>query len=282
MSILRIKDENGNLIEIPAIKGDKGDKGDKGERGEKGEKGDTGTVDLTDYVKNTDYGSQTVSGLCRGNVYMGTYVGVNGTITISAASETEIGEKTNAYKPIVPTTLDYAVKTGLTNSAEEWTDGDKEAVRILLGLEKTNLFTDSYFEDYLNTWLHDGGLNNYESSYQSAAGTYFSGTGTMYQVIDASKISGKRVTLHFDTLQIRNHMEESMGEGDGITEVKLVNVGAGTIATFNVEKKMLYTNLDLVVTMPNYSGIPSANIGIYFGCGGSESETLINGLKLLV
>lgn len=28
MAILRVKDENGNIIEIPAIKGDKGDKGD--------------------------------------------------------------------------------------------------------------------------------------------------------------------------------------------------------------------------------------------------------------
>lgn len=31
MSILRVKDENGNIIEIPVIKGDKGEKGDKGD-----------------------------------------------------------------------------------------------------------------------------------------------------------------------------------------------------------------------------------------------------------
>ena len=30
MAILRVRDEKGNVIEIPAIKGDKGDKGDKG------------------------------------------------------------------------------------------------------------------------------------------------------------------------------------------------------------------------------------------------------------
>lgn len=32
-AILRVKDENGNIVSIPAIKGDKGEKGDKGDRG---------------------------------------------------------------------------------------------------------------------------------------------------------------------------------------------------------------------------------------------------------
>ena len=33
MSILRVKDDKGNIIPIPAIKGDKGDKGDRGDTG---------------------------------------------------------------------------------------------------------------------------------------------------------------------------------------------------------------------------------------------------------
>ena len=44
-AILRVKDENGNWIEIPAIQGEKGDRGERGERGEKGEKGDTPSLD---------------------------------------------------------------------------------------------------------------------------------------------------------------------------------------------------------------------------------------------
>lgn len=44
-AILRVKDENGNIVSIPAIKGDKGEKGDPGEKGEKGERGAPGTVD---------------------------------------------------------------------------------------------------------------------------------------------------------------------------------------------------------------------------------------------
>lgn len=39
MAILKIKDADGNVQEILAIKGEKGDKGDKGEKGEKGDNG---------------------------------------------------------------------------------------------------------------------------------------------------------------------------------------------------------------------------------------------------
>ena len=54
-AILRVKDENGNWIEIPAIQGEKGERGDRGERGEKGEKGDTPSLDgyaTEQYVDN--------------------------------------------------------------------------------------------------------------------------------------------------------------------------------------------------------------------------------------
>lgn len=42
MAILRVKDRDGNITEILAIKGDKGEKGDKGDRG------DTYTLTATD------------------------------------------------------------------------------------------------------------------------------------------------------------------------------------------------------------------------------------------
>ncbi len=42
MSILKVKDENGNIIEIPVIKGPKGDKGDTGPQGPKGDTGEQG------------------------------------------------------------------------------------------------------------------------------------------------------------------------------------------------------------------------------------------------
>ena len=41
-AILKVKDKDGNVHSIPAIKGDKGDKGDTGETGPKGDTGATG------------------------------------------------------------------------------------------------------------------------------------------------------------------------------------------------------------------------------------------------
>ena len=41
-AILKLRDENGNVYEVPALVGKKGDKGDKGDKGEKGAKGDPG------------------------------------------------------------------------------------------------------------------------------------------------------------------------------------------------------------------------------------------------
>ena len=41
-NVLRVKDIDGNLIDIPQIKGDKGKQGDKGDKGDKGNKGDKG------------------------------------------------------------------------------------------------------------------------------------------------------------------------------------------------------------------------------------------------
>lgn len=66
-------------------------------------------VDLTDYVKKTDYGSQSVAGLCKGNSNYGAIIGSGGIISIQSANETEIDTKTQNHKPIVPSNLDYAV-----------------------------------------------------------------------------------------------------------------------------------------------------------------------------
>ena len=44
MTILRVKDENGNIIPIPAIKGDKGDPGTPGKDGKDGAPGKDGSI----------------------------------------------------------------------------------------------------------------------------------------------------------------------------------------------------------------------------------------------
>lgn len=42
MSVIKIRNELGQFVDIPALQGEKGDKGDKGDTGPQGPKGDTG------------------------------------------------------------------------------------------------------------------------------------------------------------------------------------------------------------------------------------------------
>ena len=66
-------------------------------------------IDLTDYVKNTDYGSNTKVGLVKGRADFGIFVNEsNGQMSIVNADRTHI-DKRIGYIPITPQILDYAV-----------------------------------------------------------------------------------------------------------------------------------------------------------------------------
>lgn len=71
---------------------------------------ETQKVDLTDYVKNTDYATSNKGGVIKASPTYGLSISSSsGQLFISKATNTEINEKTNNYKPIVPANLDYAV-----------------------------------------------------------------------------------------------------------------------------------------------------------------------------
>lgn len=94
-------------------------------------------VNLDEYVKKTDYptGEGATAGVVRvrNNNYCGLTVNDKGELAIYSADEKNIDAKSNYYKPIVPKHLDYAVKSGLTANALEWTDDEKAAARGLIG-----------------------------------------------------------------------------------------------------------------------------------------------------
>ena len=68
-------------------------------------------VDLTNYVKNTDYATANNVGLVKANGSSGISVNSAGGIGVVKATDTEIDAKSNSYKPIVPANLEYAVKS---------------------------------------------------------------------------------------------------------------------------------------------------------------------------
>lgn len=102
---------------------------------------ETQKVNLTDYVKNTDYGSNNKAGLARGNPTYGTYINPDtGVISIVAVPENQLKNKASGYMPLVSKQIDSIVKIGLTTNQEELTEEEKASAQNWLGI--TELFGD--------------------------------------------------------------------------------------------------------------------------------------------
>lgn len=92
--------------------------------------------DLSDYVKFTDYGNNTdTAGVSRGGNY-GFRISGAGVGYVQKASNAQVIGKENAYCPIVPYTLDLAVKTSISTNEIELTDEEKETAHNWLGIDE--------------------------------------------------------------------------------------------------------------------------------------------------
>ena len=113
-------------------------------------------IDLTDYVKKTDYAVDNGNaGIVKtAGVSYGIQTGANGLIFVKAASRYEIEQKTALYKPITPDNLDYAVKVGMTTNTIVLTAEEKAAAQAWLGV--TDLVGDiSSALDELHTYAQN-------------------------------------------------------------------------------------------------------------------------------
>lgn len=89
-------------------------------------------VDLSGYVKNTDYASSEKAGIVK--VISNQGIEMDGeVISISPANRQTIDEKASYKMPIVPAHLDYAVMKALSDSKYAWTEEEKSNSRNLLG-----------------------------------------------------------------------------------------------------------------------------------------------------
>ncbi len=119
---------------------------------------ETQKVDLTDYVKNTDYAKDGVKhGVVMPNYNLGTTIDKNGVLSIRSAPKILIDSKQNSYCPIVPSTIDYAFKVAATTNTEEWTEEDKQKARALFGI-KDDLITYGTEDIGVDAPLEDGKL----------------------------------------------------------------------------------------------------------------------------
>ena len=83
-------------------------------------------IDSTLFVKFTDYASSGKAGVVKTQAFFGVNTNqASGNLEIAPAEQKDILAKTNAYKPIVSTTNDYAVKVGITTNTETLTAEEK-------------------------------------------------------------------------------------------------------------------------------------------------------------
>ena len=92
-------------------------------------------VDLTDYVKNTDYATSDTAGIVKVLRSNGLTVDSEGRIMTDGAGRAEIAAKQNYKNPIMPSNLDYAVKVGITTNTETLTDEEKAQAQSWLGVD---------------------------------------------------------------------------------------------------------------------------------------------------
>lgn len=72
---------------------------------------ETQKVDLDEYVKNTDYAGVGKTGVVAVSGSFGVLTSSDGRLYLVKASNTDIDNKTDNYRPIVPSNLDYAVQS---------------------------------------------------------------------------------------------------------------------------------------------------------------------------
>lgn len=97
-------------------------------------------VDLSEYVKNTDYAGKNKVGLVQVSGVNGLNIFGNGVLAISAASNGDINGRTK-YAPITASVIDYAVKKALSDCKlsgdDVWTEEEKaKALELLGGVKK--------------------------------------------------------------------------------------------------------------------------------------------------
>lgn len=138
-------------------------------------------VNLDNYVKNTDYATYNKYGIVTASGGLGIQFQGVGTLAISKASNSDIDDKVEEYRPLVPCYLDYAVKKALTDCKRTtWENTEKASARTLLGalgadaltnvVTKGAITTKSYYDETyivlqastLYIFIHNSGSNNLE------------------------------------------------------------------------------------------------------------------------
>ena len=108
------------------------------------------SIDLSEYVKNTDYATNDTRGIVKGTTSGGVWT-EDGIVNINCAKLADTKSGTNAYRPIVPSHQHEAAFYGLAKAAGDssqssssntvgtYTDTAKSAIRSMLGVQSATV-----------------------------------------------------------------------------------------------------------------------------------------------
>lgn len=128
MAILRIKDENGNITDVPAIKGDKGAKGDKGDPGSNGIDGVSATHSWNGTILTVTSASGTYSADLKGEKGDKGDKGDTGEQGIQGESAVHVGEDEPTDSSLIWLDLGEEQEEVATKAYVDNQIGDIEAV----------------------------------------------------------------------------------------------------------------------------------------------------------
>ena len=112
--------------------------------------------DVKNFIKDTDYATPVKAGLVKTQSSLGIELEeTSGQISIDNADNIEIDNKAHIYKPITPSNLDYAVKTGLTTNTIELTDEEKTNAQNWLGISSSGSGGDSYSKEEIDQMFNN-------------------------------------------------------------------------------------------------------------------------------
>lgn len=106
-------------------------------------------VNLDEYVKNTDYATDSKAGVVKVQNYNSGLVMSNGSLMIASATGSNVIDKTNNRKPLTPNVIDKVVKVGLTTNTETLTDEEKASACEWLGALPINKETNDRIRAYV-------------------------------------------------------------------------------------------------------------------------------------
>lgn len=182
---------------------------------------ETNKIDLTGYVKDTDYATKTTAGVVKitGNGLGMTTAGV---LRIISANNSQIDEKTQTHNPITPSTLDYAVKTSITTNTIDLIDEEKQTVQNWLGISSdyAKLSADNIFT----------GSNTFNNRYiTSTSELDVGGTGLQIKDTTDSTKYGRDVVYKTSNGTVINRIQTHAYDKDAYLDVEIQSSGTRTI-----------------------------------------------------